>query len=340
MIPQEKSAAVTRGLREAFGVTTFEDIQMLTRGLSSALVFRIVVRGSPFLLRIIMRTDSTTARHFACMKEAAEAGLAPHVRYTSIEDRISITDFVEAVPFPVTEALVRMPAALRTLHALPPFPRVENHLNTTCMFLINKGTALDGFIQGFQAANILPKGESEELFARYAQVAAVYPHHDPDMVSSHNDLFKPDNILFDGHRVWLVDWEAAFLNDRYADLAVVANYVVTNDAEEKVYLQEYFGQPPDEYQLARFFLMQQVVHIFYAMVFLLLGSSGKPVSQSVNAPEFRDFHRQFWAGDVNLEDSDAKIVCGRAHWEQLVQNTRQSRFNEALRIVSDRHACP
>jgi len=240
MIPQEKSAAVTRGLREAFGVTAFEDIQMLTRGLSSALVFRIVVRGSPFLLRIIVRTDSTTARHFACMKEAAEAGLAPHVRYTSIEDRISITDFVEAVPFPVTEALVRMPAALRTLHALPPFPRVENHLNTTCMFLINKGTALDGFIQGFQAANILPKGESEELFARYAQVAAVYPHHDPDMVSSHNDLFKPDNILFDGQRVWLVDWEAAFLNDRYADLAVVANYVVTNDAEEKVYLQEYF----------------------------------------------------------------------------------------------------
>jgi hypothetical protein len=61
------------------------------------------------------------------------------------------------------------------------------------------------------------------------------------MVSSHNDFFKPDNILFDGHRLWLVDWEAAFLNDRYADLAVVASLVVTNDAEERVYLQEYFG---------------------------------------------------------------------------------------------------
>ena len=109
------------------------------------------------------------------------------------------------------------------------------------MFLIDKG-AVDGFIQRFQAANILPKGESEELFARYARVFAVYPHHDPDMVSSHNDLFKPDNILFDGHRVWLVDWEAAFPNDRYADLAVVANLVVTNNAEERVYLQEFFGR--------------------------------------------------------------------------------------------------
>lgn len=34
---------------------------------------------------------------------------------------------------------------------------------------------------------------------------------------------KPENILFDGVRSRLVDWEAASLNDRYTDLAVVAN---------------------------------------------------------------------------------------------------------------------
>jgi len=70
------------------------------------------------------------------------------------------------------------------------------------------------------------------------------------MVSSHNHLFKPDNILFDGLRVWLVDCEAAFRNDRYADLAVVANLVVASEAEERVYLQEYLGEPPDACQLA------------------------------------------------------------------------------------------
>ena len=301
MIPQEKSAAVTRGLREAFGVTEFEDIRMLTGGLTSALVFRIVVRGSPFLLRIITRTDAMNdpTRQFTYMKAAAEAGLAPHVWYTSIEDRISITDFVEAVPFPVTDALVRMPTVLRTLHALPPFPKALNY-----------DTVNDGFIRRFQAANILPKGEIEEGFARYAQVAAVYPRHDPDIVSSHNDL-KPENLLFDGDRVWLVDWKAALLNDRYFDLAIVANFVVTNDAEESAYLQEYFGQPPDQYQLARFFLMQQVVHIFYAMAFLLLGSSGKPLNQSENAPEFRDLNRRIWAGEVNLADNHMKIIYGR-----------------------------
>ncbi len=339
MIPQEKSAAVTRGLREAFGVTAFEDIYRLTKGHTSSLVFRIVVGGSPFLLKIIMRTDDPT-RHFTCMRAAAEAGLAPHVWYTSIEDRIVLTDFVDAASFPVKDALVRIPAALRTLHALPPFPGVPNHLNTSCMFLINKGPAVDGFIQRFQAANIVPEGETVELLARYAQLAAVYPRHDQDMVSSHNDLFKPDNIIFDKHRVWLVDWEAAFLNDRYADLAVVANLVVTNNAEETVFLQEYFGQPPDQYQRARLFLMQQATHIFYGMVYLLFGSSGKPVDQSENAPRFRDFHQRIWAGEVNLADSDMKIVYGRVHWERLLRNFKQARFDEALRIVSDRHLSP
>jgi hypothetical protein len=208
------------------------------------------------------------------------------------------------------------------------------------MFLINPGTALDGFMQRFQTADVLPGGASEELLARYAQLAAAYPRHDGQMVSSHNDLFKPDNILFDGQRVWLVDWEAAFLNDRYADLAVFANLVVTNDAEERVYLEEYFGQPPDRYQLARFFLMQQVAHIFYAMAFLLIGSSGKQINLSEKAPDFREFHRRIWAGEVNLADNQMKIAYGRVHGERLLQNMRQARFNEAVRIVSDRSACP
>ena len=337
MIPQEKSAAVTRGLREAFGLTEFEDIRRITNGHTSSLVFRIVVQGSPFLLKIITRSDDP-ARHYTCMKAAAKAGLAPHVWYTSIEDRISITDFVEAVPFPIADALVRVPAALRTLHALPPFPGVPNHINTSCMFLINKGAAVDGFIQSFRQANLLPKGECEELLARYAQVAAVYPHYDPDMVSSHNDLFKPDNILFDGQRVWLVDWEAAFLNDRYADLAVVANLVVANEAEETVYLREYFGEPPDPYQRARFFLARHVAHMFYAMVFLLLGSSGTPVDWSETVPEFRDFHRRIWAGEVNLAGNRMKTVFGRVHLQKLL-NTPQAQFNEAVTIVSEPTAC-
>jgi hypothetical protein len=89
--------------------------------------------------------------------------------------------------------------------------------------------------------------------------------------------------------------------------------VATNDAEERAYLQTYFGRPPDAYQLARFFLMQQVAHMFFAMAFLWTGSSGKPVGRIEDVPGFREFHRPIWADEINLGDSQTKLVYGRVH---------------------------
>ena len=324
MIPQEKSTAVTRGLREAFGVAAFEDIRAMTAGLSSALVFRIVVGGTSYLLRVTTRTDAfgDPTRQFACMKSAAEAGLAPRVWYANIEDRLCITDFVETVRFSESQARALMPGVLRSLHALPPFPNELNYVT------------VDKTIRKFQASNVLPKGDVEEAFSRYDQLSAVYPRHDSDMVSCHCDL-KPENILFDGDRVWLVDWEAAHVNDRYFDLAIVANFVVSSEAEERAYLQAYFGRPADEYQLARFFLMRQVLHMMYAAFFLLLGN---PADENDTLPAFRNFHRRIWAGEIDLADNEMKTVYGRVHWEQLLHNVRQPRFEEAIRIVADRNA--
>lgn len=337
MIPQENSAAVTRGLREAFGVTEVQDIRELTGGPNANPVFRIIVRGSAFLLRINTRKGDLP-RHYSCMRAAAEAGLAPRVWYTNVEDRISITDFVEAVPFPMADALIRIPAALRTMHSLPPFPDAPPHLNTTCMFLMHKGAAVDGFFEKFRAAHVLSPAQSEELFAGYEQMVAVYPHHNADMVSSHNDLFKPDNMLFDGQRLWLVDWEAAFRNDRYAELAVVANQIAADEADERVLLREYFGELPDEYKRARFFLMQQVAHMFYAMAFLWQASAARPIDWSEPVPEYRGFHLRFWAGEIKLTDAHSKTIYGRVHWERLLQNIRQARFHEALQTVAGRQA--
>ena len=172
MIPQEKMAAATRGLNEAFGIAAFDDIRDLTERPGSNRVFRIVVAGSAYLLRINTRAGDT-ARHFACMLAAAEAGVAPRVWYASAEDRISITDFVEAVPLPASDALVRVPAALRTLHALPPFPVVP--FNTTCTFLLDKGPALDGFLQKFRAASILAEHDVVELLPVAAISGGLLP---------------------------------------------------------------------------------------------------------------------------------------------------------------------
>ena len=327
MIPEAKKPAVERALREAFGVTEFEDARRLTTGLSSALIFRIVVRQRPYLLRVITRTDAMAdpTRQFACMKAGAEAGLAPKIWYTSAEDRISITDFVNAKPFPKAEALARMPATIRTLHALPAFPRTVNYLQ-----------AMDGFISRFQTAKTLPKSETADAFDLYAQARDVYPRNEADMTASHNDL-KPENVLFDGEKVWLVDWEAGFLNDRYLDLSVVGNFVVTNEAEEKIFLRGYFEGEPTEYQLARFYLMRQILHMSYAAVFLAFGAAGKPADASAKVRDYRDFHDRVWAGEITLDGGEAKIEYARVHLKQALEEMHAPRFEEAMRIVRDFH---
>src|SRR3974390_1106906 len=88
MVPENKQAAVKKALQDAFGVNEFEDSQQLTKGLSSALIFKIVVRGTPYLLRVITRTDAMAdpSYYYVCMKPAANAGLAPRIHYLSIED--------------------------------------------------------------------------------------------------------------------------------------------------------------------------------------------------------------------------------------------------------------
>jgi hypothetical protein len=272
------------------------------------------------------------------MSAAAEAGLAPRVRYTSVEDRVSITDFVEGVvPFPRAEALVRLPRLLRTLQSLPAFPGRASHLNTSCTFLLQKGPAVDGLLQRCRTMGVLPQDQMKELLARHAELVSVCSPQDSEMAPSHNDLFKPDNMLFDGQRTWLVDWEAAFQNDRYADLAAAANMIVTSDAEEEGYLREFFGHSPDRYQRARFFLMQQVAHIFYTLAFLILQSGGQPIDWKEPAPDHDEFQRRFWTGEVKLDGTPAKIACGRVHWERLRRNVQSPRYEESLRILSDRN---
>jgi aminoglycoside phosphotransferase (APT) family kinase protein len=328
MIPQEKQPLVARALQQAFGTTEIEDIQQPVGGLSTALVYRIVVKGKSYLLRIITRADAMwdPARHFTCMRAGSDAGIAPRMWYASIEDRILITDFVIAQPFPADIA-TRMARTIRRLHALPPFAKPHN----------NYFDAMDGFVKRFRSARLLPESTTEEFFGCYDDVAGVYPHNHADDVACHNDL-KPQNILFDGERIQLVDWEAAFLNDRYVDLAVAANFFVTDEAAEKTYLSEYFSETPNEYQRARFYLMRQAMHAFYASFLLVSIASHAAIEADTNAPEFREFHDRLISGEISLVSAKEKELYAKVHLNQLVQNGRTERFKEALAQVAAVHA--
>lgn len=329
MIPDNKQDAVRHALQTAFGVSKFEDIQQLTKGLSVALVFKITVQGKLYLLRVITRTDvmADPTYYFSCMQTAAEAGIAPKIYYLNIEDRISITDFIIEKPFPISDARKIMADTLRKLHSLPKFS-----------FKINYIDATENYLQKFKSSNILPEVETKECFELYKQIGNAYPRNDQEnFVSCHNDV-KPDNIIFDGAKAWLIDWEAAFSNDRYVDLAAIANFVVKNDKDESYFLENYFGCSVDDYKKARYFLMSQIVHMFCFTICIMLGSGGKATElKKIEHISFNDFHGRLWNCEISLASNEAKLQYALVHIEKLLHNMKTSRFMESLKIVSDFH---
>lgn len=79
-------------MSQAFGVETYEPIEPLIKGHTAELVFRIVVKGVPYLLKIFMRAYIIgPERQIHCMRAAAEGG-------------VFITDFVNQVPFSLDDA--------------------------------------------------------------------------------------------------------------------------------------------------------------------------------------------------------------------------------------------
>jgi aminoglycoside phosphotransferase (APT) family kinase protein len=327
VIPEAHLPAVSRALQSVFGTDAWDEIHQPTGGLSASLVYRIVVRGRPYLLRIISQQAwGDPSREFAAMQAGSDAGIAPRIHYASLEDRLLLTDFIQTQPYPADMAL-RMARVLGTLHALPPFPEPARGDYLTTM---------DGFVRRFQAANLLPEPSAAELFPRYAELIDAYRRLPADLVSCHNDV-KPQNTLFDGDRVWLVDWEAAFLNERSVDLAIVANFFVPNEAAEQAYLAAYFGEPAGALRTARFHVMRQFLHMFYpALMCVMLAATGNPVQHLSldDAPSFDDFHRALISGEIPLISREDRLEYARVHLARFHRNLSSPRYAESLALLA------
>ncbi len=92
------------------------------------------------------------------------------------------------------------------------------------------------------ATGILPAKALEKHRRYFGELVKAYPGEkrgNADFVSSHNDL-NPGNVLFQGDKAWLVDWESAFAADRYVDLAAIANFFATRGARARVHAADLF----------------------------------------------------------------------------------------------------
>ena len=98
-IPEHLHDTARTAVSSAFGSTSVTSLQPVAGGASGALTYRVEVDGRPYLLRMETRRSPLRNPHqYACMRIAAEAGIAPPLRYADDAGGVAIIDFVVQRP--------------------------------------------------------------------------------------------------------------------------------------------------------------------------------------------------------------------------------------------------
>ncbi len=323
LIPEDRREAVRRALAEAFGRDGAEGVEPLGGGLSQSMVFKLHARGAPYLLKLDSAAGGAdVARAHACMAAAAQAGIAPPLRYADPAAGVAIADFIAQRPLAerLTDRsafLEELAALVRRLHAVEGFPPAMEYF-----------TALDQLTQRLQVLDVVDPAAIAPHLAVYAQVRDACRRDAPALVASHNDL-HPRNLVFDGTRLWIVDWDTAFLNDPFVDLAVPANYLARDEAEETAFYAACLGRPPEPEERARLWLMRQAAHVCHGAVLMTLGPGGRDMA----APPLAGMRMAIAEGRLSLGDPDQRVLFGKAMMNEALANSRGPRFAEALRLL-------
>ena len=186
----------------------------------------------------------------AASTAAHAAGVSPAILYA--EPGIMVIDWIDGTS--LTAGAIRAPG---TLERIIPLIRqahqdIPKHLRGPSLIFW-----VFHVIRDYAAT--LHEGQSRhmallpDLLASAAKLqSAVGP---VDLVYGHNDLL-PANILDDGERLWLIDWDYAGWNSPLFDLGGLASNNGLSPEQEKWMLEAYFDHPATPHLLHRYRAMK------------------------------------------------------------------------------------
>jgi thiamine kinase-like enzyme len=203
-----------------------------------------VTFGNEFQRTVIARiaTDDSAllaidrAAEHANSLAAAEAGVAPAVVGRSAEAGVLVVEWVQGRTFSAADVrddanLPRIAAACRRLHAGPRF------VGDFDMFRLQRQYLRIVTERGFR----LPVGYLDQQSAFESIGRALAVHAGPT-VPCHNDLLA-ENLIDDGSRLWLIDFEYSGNNDASFELGNLASESGLDPAQLAELVRLYHGRP-------------------------------------------------------------------------------------------------
>jgi thiamine kinase-like enzyme len=282
------------------GPTT--SITRLAGGLSGAGVYRVEVAGHAYVLKVAGERESVEVwrRSLEIQRRAGDAGIAPRVihddetRRAVVSEHVTNRGFVPRLFDPQTRdgAIRQLGETIRRVHALP----VPAHA------VWRDPRELIAPMWAGLAAFAMPSFVRTTIDQVLAETPP--PRRRP-LVTSHNDV-NPSNLVFDGERLLLLDWDMAGPNDPFYDLAAVAMFLRMDDPTASALIAAYDGAPPaalpDGFVYAR-----RLVAALCATIFLQLardaGHAGGDIAAE-RAPTLQDVHGLVGIGALAPNSAD------------------------------------
>jgi aminoglycoside phosphotransferase (APT) family kinase protein len=325
----ERREVVRAALVDVFGAFPTGAIAPIAGGASTASTFRVEAGGRKYLLRVEGTPSPLRNPHqYASMQIAAGAGIAPKVRYVDETARVAVIDFIEARPLSTypggAHALVQaLGALLARLQSAPIFPLFVTYPDIVArLFAHVRRTGL------FAAAVLDPHVE------RLERVREAFVDGSSELVSSHNDAI-PNNILFDGKRLWLIDWESAYRNDALIDVAIVLDSVVRSPELEDVLLAAWVGGVPDEAMRARLELARALTRLYYAGVLLSASAAASWITGDTDlaVPTQLTLERAIRNGRLRQGAPETKHILGKMFLASFLSGGPTPGFDAAVESV-------
>jgi hypothetical protein len=167
----------------------------------------------------------------------------------------------------------------------------------------------------------------------FERIRAAYRWDASGLVSAHNDP-NPRNILFDGERLWLIDWETAYRNDPLADVAIVANNFAATPDLEAALLKAWLGRTPDRTLLARLVLMRQLTNLYYACLMLSITPPRDGPETDLTALSIAEFKTGVAEGRIAATGPETLCIYGKMMLAGFLASLAAPGFEEALVVAS------
>jgi aminoglycoside phosphotransferase (APT) family kinase protein len=201
------------------------DVTPIHVGLSGAAVYAVTTDSGSYVLRHTPAIDAEKwAQELAILRLVSDHGIAPRLEHVDDDERVTVSARIAGPPpgavFGNPEvrprALASLVETLARLHALP----LNGVADADPLLAARDGWRTESVRAGFPVW-AMPLGDEIERCAKVLE-------RDTRRVLSHNDV-NPGNILWDGERVWLVDWTASGATHPYYDLAGLATFTMLGD---------------------------------------------------------------------------------------------------------------